>query len=355
MYKLKLKIMGMACNACVQTIEEKLSTVAGIWSAKVNYESQKAVVIYDEEKIKAQEIKQIIKSAGSFETEQISDSAEAVLSEPQTPFVETVAPARDYAPGLNIKMGKSKESFIKGFITGIAIFLVLGAVYLLGARSSGNTSFFNSGSRSGGTLAAGGNPTPAPSAPRPTQPNQVGRVKAVAKDDHIRGANNPQVTLIEYSDFECPFCKRFHQTMQQVMITYQDQVAWAYRHFPLSFHANAQKEAEASECANELGGNDAFWKYTDAIFERTTSNGTGFALNQLVPLAKELGLPEAKFKECLDSGKYAAHVNQDLAEGQQSGVNGTPGTFVVSQDGKQQYIPGALPWEQVKSVIDSLL
>ena len=143
--------------------------------------------------------------------------------------------------------------------------------------------------------------------------------------------------------------------MQQALQEYGDKVAWVYRHYPLSFHANAAKEAEASECANELGGSDAFWKYTDKIFERTTSNGTGFALDQLVPLAKEIGLNEGKFKSCLDSGKYKTHVEQDTSEGTTAGVNGTPATFVVKKDGNSQLISGALPYAQIKQAIEQAL
>lgn len=185
---------------------------------------------------------------------------------------------------------------------------------------------------------------------------QVGQVKPVdLATDHIRGDKNAKVFVIEYSDFECPFCKRFHPTMQQLFSDYQGKVAWVYRHFPLSFHANAQKEAEASECASEQGGNDAFWKYADKILERTTSNGTGFALTDLVPLAKEIGLDDAKFKSCLDSGKYAKHVQQDEQEGQAAGVTGTPGSIIWTKDGKSQLISGAVPLSSLKAVIDQSL
>ncbi len=144
--------------------------------------------------------------------------------------------------------------------------------------------------------------------------------------------------------------------MKQVMDTYKDDVVWVYRHFPLSFHANAQKEAEATECANELGGNDAFWKYTDAIFERTTAGGTGFPLENLAPLAKELGLNEAKFKSCLDSGKYTKHVQDDMSGGSAAGVNGTPGNIVVNlKTDENRIISGAVPFASFKTAIDALL
>ena len=143
--------------------------------------------------------------------------------------------------------------------------------------------------------------------------------------------------------------------MQKVMTDYGDKVKWVYRHYPLSFHANAQKEAEAVECAGKLGGNDAFWKYTDAIFERTTSNGTGFALDKLVPLAKELGLNESSFQQCLDSGEMAQKVKDQMAKGSEEGVTGTPGTIIIDAKGNTQLVPGALPFEQVKLMIDKAL
>jgi len=189
-------------------------------------------------------------------------------------------------------------------------------------------------------------------------PEPTANLEAMPKitdKDHIRGSKDADVVLVNYSDFECPFCKRFHPTMQQIMKEYGNKVAWVYRHFPLAFHANAQKEAEASDCAAELGGNDVFWKYTDKIYEKTTSNGTGFALDQLGPLAKELGLNESKFKQCLDSGKYAKHVKEEMSGGSTAGVNGTPGTIIVSKSGKKQFVNGALPYEQIKPMIDEAL
>lgn len=204
-------------------------------------------------------------------------------------------------------------------------------------------------------------PTPIPNQPTPAAPQRPvaqapsGTVPPVTDADHVRGNKKAELTWIEYSDFECPFCKHFHPSMLQMMKEYGSEIKWVYRHYPLSFHQNAAKEAEATECAAELGGNDAFWKYADAIIERTTSNGTGFALDALTPLAKELGLNESKFKSCLDSGKYAQRVQQDEAGGQQAGVNGTPGSFLIGKDGKTQFISGAVPYEQIKAAIDAQL
>jgi protein-disulfide isomerase len=203
----------------------------------------------------------------------------------------------------------------------------------------------------------------APTAPAPTptptpEPPPAGDVPDVdPSTDHIRGDANAKISVIEYSDFECPFCKRHHPTMKQLFAAYENKdVNWVFRDFPLSFHANAQKQGEAAECAAEIGGNDMFWKYHDAIFERTTSGGTGFALDALVPLAKELGMNEARFKTCLDSGKYAQEVQDDMSGGSAAGVRGTPGTILLNNEtGESKNISGAVPFETFKSALDAML
>ncbi len=180
-------------------------------------------------------------------------------------------------------------------------------------------------------------------------------LKPVSNEDHVYGNKNAEISLIEYSDFECPFCKLFNKTPKQIVDASNGKVNWVYRHFPLDKHINAQKEAEASECANELGGNDKFWKFEEKIFERTTSNGTGFALADLVPLAKELGLDQNKFKTCLDSGKYAKHVQQDMADGDAAGVTGTPGNILVNHKTQAtKLIQGAQPLDLIQTAIDTL-
>lgn len=243
-----------------------------------------------------------------------------------------------------------KSAFWAGFGGGILVLMAVGFLVTLPMVLKGG----------GLSLGGGGNtviaprPSASPAGPvDPGQPQAAGQVKPVTKADHIKGdINKAKVFLIEYSDMECPFCKRFHPTMEQAYGSYGTDVAWVWRHFPLSFHQNAQKEAEATECAAELGGNTVFWKYLDTVMERTTAGGTGFALDQLVPLAKELGLNEAKFKECLDSGKYASKIQQDLNEGQQAGVTGTPGTVLLTRGGETAIISGAQPIEQVKATVD---
>ncbi len=192
--------------------------------------------------------------------------------------------------------------------------------------------------------------------------NRVAQEKAknvpkVSGRDHIYGNPQAKISLIEYSDFECPFCKTFHPNPKKVVEAFEGKVNWVYRHYPLQFHnPGAQKQAEASECAAELGGDDAFWKYTDLVYERTTSNGKGFPLENLVPLAEEIGLDKDAFQVCLESEKYAEQVQKDLKDAQASGISGTPGTIILNNDsGAAKLVSGAQPVEAMKAVVEELL
>jgi protein-disulfide isomerase len=181
--------------------------------------------------------------------------------------------------------------------------------------------------------------------------------KVSAERDHIYGKPDAVVSLIEYSDFECPFCKRFHPTARKIVESYDGKVNWVYRHFPLAFHnPGAQMQAEASECAAALGGNDAFWKYTDTIYERTTSNGQGFPIDGLVPLAREIGLDGDAFGDCLKQRRFTKRVEEDYEEGVRIGIRGTPGNILLNNEsGSVISRPGAAPFDTLKQLIDRLL
>lgn len=180
-------------------------------------------------------------------------------------------------------------------------------------------------------------------------------VNPVNEQDHIRGNPAAPVKLVEFSDLECPFCKSFHPTAQQIVDDYPDQVAWVYRHFPLdAIHSKARQEAVATECANELEGNDKFWEYTDKIFEITPSND-GLDLAQLPQIAQDIGLNRAEFAECFESGKFDNHIQEDADDAVASGGSGTPYSVVIAANGKTFPVNGAQPYSAVKSIIDLAL
>jgi len=158
-----------------------------------------------------------------------------------------------------------------------------------------------------------------------------------------KGPASAPVTIVEFSDFQCPYCSRVVPTIDQALATYGDQVRLVYRQFPLNIHPNAQKAAEASLCANEQG---KFWELHDAMF----ADQRALAVDQLKAKATGLGLDSAAFDSCLDSGKFAAKVAADVAAGAANGVNGTPAMFVNGR-----FLNGAVPFETLARLIDDEL
>ena len=191
------------------------------------------------------------------------------------------------------------------------------------------------------------------------QSGNLEQMAAITNEDHIRGNPNAPVKIVEYSDMECPFCKGFHSTMQQIMDEYEKdgKVGWVYRHFPLdSIHpVKARAEAVAAECANELGGNDAFWKFTNRFFEVTPSNNQTDIETVLPQIAREIGINESQFAACLESGKYDERIQNDLDNAVATGGNGTPWSIVVTASGKKYPLSGAQPYEAVKQLIELAL
>ncbi|MEX2241216.1 MAG: thioredoxin domain-containing protein [Burkholderiales bacterium] len=172
--------------------------------------------------------------------------------------------------------------------------------------------------------------------------------------DHIRGDPDAPVTLIEYSDFECPFCKSFHSSLKKLVDESGSQVRWVYRHFPLDqIHpVKARKEAAASECAAELGGNSAFWKFADRFFDLTPSNNRTDVDAVLPLIAREIGLDENKFATCLASGRHDRRVEEDVQNAIATGGTGTPWSIIVSKSGKTYPLSGAQPYAVVKKLVE---
>jgi protein-disulfide isomerase len=222
-----------------------------------------------------------------------------------------------------------------------------------------------------GALIAGAlffaQPKPAPVAaqPAPAQPgapvNQGPQiidqtVKGVQPGDHIVGNPNAKVVIVEFSDAECPFCKMFHDTMNKLMKEYGPggNVAWVYRNYPLpQLHRKAEKEAIALECAGKLGGNDAFWKFTNNLYAVTPSND-GLDHTQLPGMAEKAGVDKAAFKKCFDNDETKDLVAAHKSEGEALNIGGTPQSFIIS-GGKQVDIEGAQRYDTVKQTIEMML
>ena len=169
----------------------------------------------------------------------------------------------------------------------------------------------------------------------------------ITKDGHIRGNPEAAMTLVEFSDLECPFCRQFHPTILQALQEYGDDVRWVYKHFPLDgLHPQARPAAEASECVWEQKGNDGFWQFVDAMFEEQERLGSAFYREA----AEQIEVNLAQFDDCVSTRKYQNKVEQDYQQGIQAGVSGTPGSYVNGV-----VVGGAVPYSQLKSIIDSQL
>jgi len=191
----------------------------------------------------------------------------------------------------------------------------------------------------------------------PLGPGNSKNVKPLSAEDHILGNPNARVKVIEFSDFECPACKAFHPIMISILKEYglTSQVAWIYRHLPIdTTHPKARKEAEASECANELGGNEKFWQFAEKIFDVTPSNNN-LDLRELPKIAESIGLDVVQFNACLEGGTYAQHVQADLEDAINSGASGTPYIIVIAPNGQIFALSGAQSYPGMKRVIEKAL
>ena len=179
-------------------------------------------------------------------------------------------------------------------------------------------------------------PTPPTTPPIPTMARKID----VPQDAPIQGPKAAKVTIVEWSDFQCPFCSRAIPTLKQIEETYPKDVRVVFRHQPLPFHNNAKLAAEASMAANEQG---KFWQYHDKLF----ANQQALDRASLENYASELKLNMTKFKAALDSGKFRSRVESDMSAGSAAGANGTPTFFI---NGRQ--LVGAQPFPSFKAVID---
>lgn len=226
---------------------------------------------------------------------------------------------------------------------GIPMAILLAAVIIAGAiiyTSSNKTA----------TVVQQGNPLD------PAAQQAAAEVEPVTEKDHIRGNPNAPFMIVEYSDYDCPFCQRFHEYMNQAMTEYgrDGKIAWVYRHSPLpSLHPNAPKIAEAAECVAELGGNEAFWKFSDLVFTRTLNTPTNML--SLPSFAGQAGVDADQFTSCLESGRYTAAIQEDMTLARKAGVTGTPHSYLIAGDQKVPMSGVPQDYATFKQMLDSFL
>lgn len=243
-------------------------------------------------------------------------------------------------------MTTPKAIILGSIIISIAI-LIQGGVIKIGPKAS-----------NGQAAAPAASPSPAQQAPQ--QPTSA---KVSVDDDPVLGSKEAKVTLIEFSDYECPFCKRhFTDVYPSLKKDYIDtgKVKMVFRDYPLPFHdPMATFEANAASCAREQGGDSVYFKFHDSLFTKTKSNGNGLTKDEVYQIASDIGLNQADLKTCADSLKYAEEVKKDVVDGSSAGVSGTPSFFAGKSDPSGtitgNIIVGAQPYTAFQSAIDPLL
>jgi protein-disulfide isomerase len=167
--------------------------------------------------------------------------------------------------------------------------------------------------------------------------------------DHIVGSLSAPIVLVEYSDFQCPYCGMIYPTLKKIVSESNGTIAWVYREFPLtSIHPEAGPAANAAECIAAQLGNDGFWKYADTIFGDQSKLSPAYSAS----LATLLGADPTKYAACIAASTYQTKINADTAEAESAGGNGTPFTVIINtKTGKQTPVSGALPYEQLMAAI----
>jgi protein-disulfide isomerase len=217
------------------------------------------------------------------------------------------------------------------------------SILIAGVIIAGAIVFVNAHPNTAATAAAANAPLPTPT---------TLTIRPPSSSDHLIGSANAPIVLVEYSDFQCPFCSMIHPSLKNIVDASNGQVAWVQREFPLtSIHPQAEPAALAAECISHLVGNDAYWKYADTVF----SNQAQLTPAYSAQLAAQLGADPAKFAQCVSAKTYQSVIDTDTSEAESNGGNGTPFTVVVNtKTGKMVPISGAVPQAQIEQIINSL-
>ncbi len=237
----------------------------------------------------------------------------------------------------------SKKDNLLLVIVGVLFVGGIAASFFIGRLSQQVKTLQNEGVKTENQAADNGLPE--------EQPKIV--ITPVGENDHVKGSREAKLALIEYSDYECPFCGRFHPTAQQALDEFGDDLMWVYRHFPLdSIHPFATPAAIASECVAKHVGNDGFWAFTDGIYKLETPLTVGIIRDQ----ALAAGISEADYNSCIELDEIASLVEQQALSGIEAGITGTPGNILLNTEtGEYEVLSGAVPFAQVKNAIENLL
>ncbi|MFA6428360.1 MAG: DsbA family protein [Candidatus Buchananbacteria bacterium] len=229
-------------------------------------------------------------------------------------------------------------SFFMGLLGGIAVISTVGFIILLVLFVGGK----NTGTTTKPVVKANVNAAV-------NQPAAVtGPVEIkITSADNIIGNPDAKVTMVVFSDFQCPYCGRFHPAVKQALTTYGNKIRVVFKNFPLdSIHPNARPAANAAECVANISGTEVYWQYVDKLF----ANQTALSDTLYASLAKQLGVATDKFSECYAAKKYGDKVEADQQQGLAAGIQGTPAVVINGQ-----VIAGAVPFEQIKTAIDAAL
>ncbi|MCX6788961.1 MAG: thioredoxin domain-containing protein [Candidatus Jorgensenbacteria bacterium] len=238
----------------------------------------------------------------------------------------------------NETSSRGNDKMLPASIIIAAVLIMVGLVYNAGKKD------LSAGNQANQLAAAQNQPTQETGSPE--------KVRAFSKEDHVLGDPNAPVKFIMFSDFECPYCKTFHETVKKLSTEYEGRVAFVFRQFPM--HSKSGTEAVATECAASFGGSEKFWAFADEIFATTPSND-GLDLAQLPKIAVKLGFDEAAFNTCLKSGKFEDRIKADMKDASAAGLQGTPYTVIVAPSGNVITVNGAYPYEAVKEKIEQAL
>lgn len=227
--------------------------------------------------------------------------------------------------------------------TWILVALLVVAAFLLGSL------WTKTKTTNGGDAAKAAQVTTAPKAPEEVNLGKEDFEKVSKSGAASKGKEYAKVTIVEFSDFQCPYCAKYStDTYVQIMKTYGDKIRYVFHDYPLSFHKNAQKAAEAARCA---GDQDKYWEMHDKLFAANADWAEKDGVDSIFAgYAQSVGADKAKFTQCLSSGKFTQAVKDDLALGTSIGVSGTPAFFINGEK-----IVGAQPFENFKTILDRLL